>query len=268
MTYSEIVGFENHPKSLDEVLFSGSYPRIFNEALEPPDWFAAYLATYVERDLRELSNISDLATFQQFIALCAGRTAQLLNLNSLADDTGRHLSSIKAWLNILEASYITFRLRPYFANLRKRLVKTPKLHFYDTGLACWLLGIRSPEQLAAHPLRGYIFETWCVAEIAKHNANRRVETGQMFFYGESNRAEADLLLELSPDITLVEAKSAATPSGTLLAGARRVLKHLEELPGKRKAYVIYGGTETQTRTEGEIVPWNRLHEVEFFAPVG
>ena len=160
LSRSEIIRFDRYPASLEETLLAGTYPRIFDHGLEPVDWFRSYVATYIERDVRSLNNVGDLTTFQRFVELCAGRTAQLVNYSSLANDCGISQPTAKAWLSILETSFLVFRLPAFHSNLRKRLVKMPKLHFYDTGLACWLLGIRTPEQLRNHPLRGPIFETW------------------------------------------------------------------------------------------------------------
>ena len=160
LTRGETTRFPRHPESLEESLFTGSYPRIFDGGLEARDWLRSYVATYVERDVRMLSNVGDLAAFQRFVALCAGRTAQLLNYSALAGDCGISQPTAEAWFSILETSFLMFRLPALRTNLRKRLVKMPKLHFYDTGLVCWLLGIRAPEQLRTHPLRGSIFEIW------------------------------------------------------------------------------------------------------------
>lgn len=264
LAYSEVVRFENHPKSLEEVLFTGSYPRILNSSLDPSEWLQSYVATYVERDVRLISNINDLGAFQRFMALCAGRAGQLLKYDSLAADIGRTQPTAKSWVDIMDASFIVFRLPAFHANLRKRLVKTPKLHFYDSGLVCWLLGIRSPEQLLTHPLRGAIFETWCASEIAKHKANHG-GVGNLSFYRDSNGAEADLLIGQPPDITLLEIKSTTTPSDALFSGARRVLRHLEELPGDRKGCVIYGGDESQSRSKGQLIAWNQLHSADLSA---
>ncbi len=143
---NEVRRFESHPATLEDALFTGGYPAILDRRIHPSDWLAGYVATYLERDARAVGNITDLEVFQRFVELCAGRTAQLLNYSSLAADCGVSQPTAKAWLNVLEASFLVFRLRPFHANLRKRLVKTPKLHFHDPGLACWLLGIRSAER--------------------------------------------------------------------------------------------------------------------------
>jgi len=256
---SEVLRFKRHPKSLDATLLAGGYPPIFDRRLDPSDWLRSYVATYVDRDVRTISNVSDLVTFQRFVELCAGRTGQLLNYSSLAADCGISQPSAKAWLSILETSFLAFRLPAFHSNQRKRLVKMPKLHFYDSGLVCWLLGIRSVEQLRSHPLRGAIFESWVVSEIAKHRANRG-ESGGLHLFRDRDAAEADLIVRRPDRLTLVEAKSAQTASPSLFAGARRVRGHLDA-PGRScDAIVVYGGDELQRRSEAKLVPWSRLHD--------
>ena len=256
---SEVVRFTRHPKTLEEAMLAGGYPRIFDEDLDPSEWLRSYVATYIERDVRTISNVGDLATFQRFVELCAGRTAQLLNYSALASDCGVSQPTARAWLGVLEASFIVFRLPPFHANLGKRLVKMPKLHFYDTGLVCWLIGIRTPEQLRTHPLRGPIFETWVVSEIAKHRMNLGEPRG-LYFYRNRDGAEVDLVIEHPSRITLVEAKSSQTPSSSLFAGARRVRSHLTDASPQCDVVVAYGGGESQDRSGGRLLPWDSVHE--------
>ncbi|MDE2956492.1 MAG: ATP-binding protein [Bacteroidota bacterium] len=258
LTWRETKRFPNHPQTLEAALFAGSYPRIFDDNPDVSDWIGSYVATYVERDLRLISQIGNLAAFQRFMALCAGRTGQLLNLSSLADDCGISQPTAKAWISILEASFLVFRLPGRSSNLRKRLVRMPKLHFWDTGLVCWLIGIRSPEQLQTHPLRGAIFETWVVSEIAKHRVNRG-ERGGLSHYRDRNGAEVDLVLETPDGLFLVEAKSSMTPASSMLSGAKRVRKHLGAASGSCRITVVYGGDAAQHRTDGSIIPWRDLH---------
>ena len=259
LTRGETVRFSKHPKALDETLISGSYPRIFDEGHEASDWLGSYIATYIERDVRTISNVSDLTTFQRFLALCAGRTSQLLNYSSLAGDCGISQPTAKAWLSILETSFIAFRLPVLHMNLRKRLVKMPKLNFYDTGLLCWLLGIRTPDQLRTHPLRGAIFETWVVSEIAKHRTNQG-NTNGISFYRDRNGAEADLIVECPNGITIVEAKSSETPSSSLFDGSKRVRKHLVQSTQRCSVVVVYGGDQSQRRGNDRLIPWRKLHQ--------
>ena len=256
---NEVVRFERHPSSLDEALVSGGYPRIFDRGLDPADWLRSYVATYIERDVRTISNIGDLVTFQRFVELCAGRTGQLLNYSSLASDCGVSQPTAKAWLSVLETSFIAFRLPAFHSNQRKRLVKMPKLHFYDTGLACWLLGIRSADQLRSHPLRGAIFETWVVSEVFKHRTNSGL-SGGLSFYRDKDGVEADLVIEDGGRLTAIEAKAAATASKSLFDGTGRVRGLLQTTGREVDSIVAYGGDETQKRSDSTLTPWHHLHE--------
>lgn len=255
---SEVLRFPRHPTELDETLLAGGYPRIFDQDLDPSEWLRSYVATYVERDVRTISNVGDLATFQRFLELCAGRSAQLLNYSALASDCGVSQPTVKAWVSVLEASFVAFRLPALHENVRKRAVKMPKLHFHDSGLVCWLLGIRHPEQLRSHPLRGAIFETWVVSEIRKHRLNRG-EPGGMAFYRDRDGAEVDLVIEEPGRLTLVEAKAAQTPAASLFDGARRVAHHLARASRACDVVVVYGGDEAQRRSDAKLVPWAALH---------
>lgn len=256
LTYQETQRFSDPSRHPDHALLMGGYPRIFDQGLDPAEWLSAYVATYVERDVRLISNIGDLVTFQRFLGLCAGRSGQLVNYANLAADAGVSQPTAKAWLSILEASFIAFRLPAWSGNLRKRLVKMPKLHFYDSGLVCWLLGIRSVEHLRAHPLRGPIFESWVVAEVMKHRGNAG-ERGGLHFYRDSNGVEADLLIEGPSGLTVVEAKAGHTVTDVLLSPARRIA----EVLGGRVAggpRVVYAGEEQQHRSACDLVPWHSI----------
>ena len=259
LTWNEVRRFDRHPRCLDEALFSGGYPRIFDRVLDPARWLRSYVATYIERDVRTISNVGDLTAFQRFVQLCAGRTGQLLNYSALAGDCGISQPTAKAWLSILETGFIAFRLPAFHANLRKRLVKMPKLYFHDTGLACWLLGIREPAHLRSHPLRGPIFETWVISEIVKQRANRGEGRG-LSFYRDRNGAEVDLVIERPDGLTLLEAKSTATPSATLYRGVERVRKHFPH-GTVLDVTVVYGGESRQHRTAGRLIPWRELGTV-------
>ena len=273
LTRGEVARFDGHPSNLEETLFAGGYPRIFDRGLDPSDWLRSYVATYLERDVRTITNVGDLAMFQRFVELCAGRTAQLLNYSTLAGDCGISQPTAKAWLSVLEGSFIAFRVPAFHAHPRKRLVKMPKLYFYDTGLVCWLLGIRQPEQLHSHPLRGPVFETWVVSEILKHRTNRGL-TGGVWFYRDRNGAEVDLVIDRPAGLSLVEAKSSTTASSSLFDGIRRVRRHFADAPSDCDTTVAYGGDQFQQREDGRLVPWrmlraaclpNREHVVSVFA---
>ncbi|MDE0580125.1 MAG: ATP-binding protein [bacterium] len=266
LSRGEAIRFPRYPQSLDEALLTGGYPRIYDRGLDPADWIGSYIATYLERDVRTLRNVGDLSAFGRFAQLCAGRTAQLANLSSLADDCGISQPTAKAWLSILEASFVVFLLPPFHTNLRKRLVKMPKLHFYDTGLVCHLLGIRSAQQLHSHPLRGPIFETWVVSEIAKQRTHHGLTRG-LSFYRDRSGTEVDLVVEHTERLTLLEAKSAATPSAGFLKTSRKVAAQLQD-QHRCDLVAVYGGDQLQQRTEENLVPWAQLHQADLSLPSG
>ncbi|MHC4443461.1 MAG: ATP-binding protein [Planctomycetota bacterium] len=255
---NEICRFDTYPQNLDEAMLAGGYPRIFDRQLSPAHWLGSYVAMYIERDLRTISKVGDLTTFQRFVELCAGRTAQLLNLSALASDTGISQPTAKAWLSILDTSFIAFRLPAFHANIRKRLVRMPKLHFYDTGLVCWLLGIRNATQLRTHPLRGAIFETWVLSEIIKHRTNQG-ERGGVFFFRDQHGTEADAVVECGNRYKIVEAKAGQTVSPDMLRNTRKVTSALGPVE-PIETVVAYGGESLQTRTDLTVVPWNKLHQ--------
>ena len=237
-----------------ETLWRGFFPRIFHDNLNPTEALAFYTATYLERDVRELVKVKDLSRFSQFLRLCAGRTGQLLNAANLAADCGIAGKTAMEWVSILEASYIIRRLSPWFSNVSKRLSKTPKMYFLDTGLVCYLLGIDSPGQLANHPLRGAIFETFVMTEFWKHYANGGV-TDRLFHYRDGAQREIDLLDECSPRRLLVEIKSGQTPSAEWGETLKRISA---EIPGTYRLCVVYGGRLSQVRSGVEYVPWSRI----------
>lgn len=259
LTWNEVTRFRARSASLDDAMFSGGHPQIFAGNLDPSRWLSFYVADCIERQVRAISNIGDLAAFQRFMELCAGRSSELLNYSSLAADCGISQPTAKAWTGILETSFLTFRLPAFGADLGKRLVKAPKLYFHDTGLLCWLLGIRDPNQLRSHPLRGSIFETWVVSEIVKHRANRGLARG-LRFYRDRNGAEADLVIEGPKGVTLVDVNMGAAPSRGLLSGVERVRRHFRGLP-EPEIGVVYGGDGFRPRSLGRwFVPWWRVRE--------
>ena len=257
LTWDEITRFEKYPDNLEEALFTGSYPRIFNENQDPSQWLSSYVNTYVERDVRSQINVRNLIAFQNFLRLCAGRSGTLLNYSSLANDSGMTQPTVKHWLSVLEASFIVFRLAPFHYNFRKRLVKMPKLYFYDTGLLCWLLGIREPGQVLFHPQRGQIFETWVVSEFMKHRANLN-ELHGVYFYRDHNGVEVDIVIPEPERILLTEAKSSTTPSVSLLEGAKRKTNHFSELSQNIDFTVVYGGDKIKSFSGGRLIPWRCL----------
>jgi len=243
------------PASLEEMLFTGGYPPIYDRNLAPAVWLSAYVSAYVERDVRQLLNVQDLDGFQRFVRLCAGRSAQILNLSSLAADCGITHNTAKAWLGVLEASYILFRLRPHHENFNKRLIKSPKIYFYDTGLLCWLLGIQKPEQLITHPLRGSIFETFVVSDLVKTelNSGRRPA---FYFWRDSNGNEIDVIVEAGDRLQPIEIKSGQTLNRDFFAGLERWVGLAKERAVEPT--LIYGGTETLERRNVRIFGWNAV----------
>lgn len=257
----EVRRFPAPPTRIDDLLWTGGYPRIFEQGLRADEWLSAYTGTYLERDVRTLVNVGDLSTFRTFLRLCAGRTGQLLNLSALAADCGISQPTARRWLSVLEASYVVFVLEPFHANFGKRLLKTPKLYFLDVGLACSLLGIERASQLSSHPLRGALFETWVVTEVAKQHRHR-ARRPHMYFYQERGRLEVDLLLERGAELVAIEIKAGATPSSAYFSGLGRLEERLREGPEGRwrlgRRMVVYAGDESQLRSAGELVSWRDL----------
>jgi predicted AAA+ superfamily ATPase len=243
------------PLSLDEMLLKGGYPPLYDRRVSPRAWFSAYVTAYVERDVRQVLKVQELETFQRFVRLCAGRSGQLLNLSSLAADCGITHNTAKAWISVLEASYILFLLRPHHANFSKRLVKAPKLYFHDAGLACWLLGIQTPEQLAHHPLRGSLFETFIVAEVMKCRLNAGERPG-LSFWRDSNGNEVDLIMEQGPLLVPVEIKAGKTVARDFFTGLERWSALSGELGGR--PLLIYGGEEGYRHKGVTVAGWRGL----------
>ena len=210
------------PTDLDAMLLRGGYPALYVRALNPARWLADYAMSYLERDVRQISQVQDLSAFQRFLRLCAGRTGQLLNLSNLAQDAGIAQTTARAWLSVLEASYIVFLLQPHHRNLGKRIVKMPKLYFLDTALAASLMGIQTTTQLAIHPLRGALFETLIVSEFLKARFNAGFSSN-LFFWRDNVGLEVDLLLDEPEGLLPIEIKSSATVTDDLFKGLRKWL---------------------------------------------
>ena len=243
------------PSDLDAMLFTGGYPALYERRLSPREWFPAYVTAYVERDVRQLLKVQELETFQRFVRLCAGRSGQILNLSSLATDCGITHNTARAWVSVLEASYILFQLRPHHANFSKRLVKSPKLYFYDTGLLCWLLGMQEAEQLATHPLRGNIFETFIVSELVKTRFNRG-ERVAFHFWRDSNGNEVDVIVDDGMKLMPIEIKSGQTINRDFFTGLERWMA----LAGDRTAAptLVYGGTDNHVHKGIHVFGWKAV----------
>jgi hypothetical protein len=243
------------PQSFTSAVYQGFYPRLYDQGLAADEWMPSYVETYVERDARTIRKILDLSRFQTFLVLCAGRLGQVLNYASLASDVGVDEKTIKSWIGILETTFVAFRLMPYHRNLGKRVVKSPKLYFFDTGLACYLLGIRSPKELLTHYLRGNLFENLIIVDILKSSYAYEGER-QFYYWRDSNGHEIDLLTEQAGKIHALEIKSSETMNTSLLKG----LRFFEGLTSEPLASstLVYAGKERQTRRSIGIMPWSDL----------
>jgi predicted AAA+ superfamily ATPase len=259
---SELRAFPNAPDDLWTLLWQGSYPRIYDRAIPAHQWLGDYLATYIQRDVRQIINVGDLQSFMTFVRLCAGRSGQEINLSALGADAGVSHNTARAWLSVLETSFVLHRLPAWHATVRKQLVKAPKLHLFDSGLLCYLLGMREPEQLQSHPLRGAIFESWVVAEVYKgivHSGQRP----SLFHYRESRGIELDLLIENGLRLDRVEIKSGATIASDFF----RNLKRFAERPVDRfasddqRAFLVYGGDSTQHRSDALVLSWRDVERL-------
>jgi len=237
------------------VLWTGSYPRIHDKGIPPHQWLASYVQTYIERDVRSIVNISDLETFARFVRLCAGRSGQILNLQSLGNDCGIDSKTAKRWLCILETSFIIKLLRPYHKNFNKRLIKSPKLYFIDSGLLCYLLGINKPEELLSHSSRGAIFESWVIAELYKSYYHAGKQPG-MYYFRDSNDNEIDLLVDSGSKVLPIEIKSGQTINTDFFKG----LEYWRKLTGllDSPAALIYGGDNATCFKGVTVLPWYML----------
>ena len=237
---------------LAQTLLTGFYPRIHDRGLDPSQALADYFAAYVERDLRQLAAVHDLQRFERFVRLCAGRTGQLLNLNSLGNDAGVSHVTARAWIDLLQTSYIVYLLPPWFVNTGKRLVKSSKLYFYDVGLASWLLGLRTSEQVARDPLWGSLFENFVIMEAMKDRLNAG-ESAEMYFYRDSEGNEVDLLLPTGGKMHAIEIKAGATVNPDYFKGLKTFAAHHPSVVAGGR--VIFGGTQGQNRSDWPVHSW-------------
>lgn len=243
---------------VEKAIFYGGYPRIYDQHIDPVRWYSDYIETYVEKDIRQLTHVSQLSLFRKFVGLCAGRIGQILNLTSLSNDCGVTVPTVRAWLSLLEASYIVFLLQPYYKNFGKRLIKSPKLYFFDTGLACSLLGITSEIQLHTHYLRGGLFESFVVSEIFKQIYNEGYKP-RVFFWQESHKKEIDCLVEKGTTLLPIEIKASQTVSKNFFNG----LEYWYELNKQEtpSGFLIYTGKENQKWPKGTVVSWQSISDI-------
>lgn len=249
------LGFDSF--SLTQSLLNGGYPPIVAEKIPMHSWMSNYVKTYVERDVRMIKNITNYFAFEKLLRLCALRIGQLVNFSSISLELGYDVKTIKSWIGVLEQSFIVFLLQPYHTNLKKRVVKTPKLYFYDTGLASYLLGIKDEDYLEHHPMKGALFENYVLLEWIKRRFNWS-EDSKLYFWRDRSGHELDAIIEDHPDHFAVEIKSGSTIQEDYLKN----LKYWKELnPNPQKLLLIYNGDDEYQRSDGiNIVPFTKMHE--------
>jgi uncharacterized protein len=244
---------------LNAVLFKGGYPRIFDREIEPSDFFPSYVQTYIERDIRSIYNVRDLSLFSAFLRLCAGRTGQLFNASSIGNELGVDYKTIQNWISILETSFILFKLEPWHVNFNKRVVKTPKYYFYDTGLAAYLLGIRKPDEISVHFAKGMLFENYCISEYLKNQWNQG-QTTRAFFWRDNVGNEIDLLIEKGNDISVAEIKSGQTIKDDFFKGLTFMEKYAQNY--QLSKFLIYGGEQSRKQYETQVLSWKDLEQLD------
>ncbi|MDP3517902.1 MAG: ATP-binding protein [Pseudohongiella sp.] len=254
LSASELAAAQLLP-DLDTLLWQGGYPALYDRELDANDWFANYVNTYVERDVRQLLAVRDLSQFQRFLRMCAARSGQLLNLTALGADCGISAVTAREWLSVLEASYLVVQLQPFHRNFGKRLVKTPKLYFLDTGLMAWLLGINSAAALAFHAQRGHLFESFVVSEFIKQRFNAG-RPAQLYFWRDNVGHEMDLLYETPQGLQTVEIKSGTTFAADWLQGPEKWLSFAgqDALP----PLLVFGGTGVYQRGNCQVTGWREM----------
>jgi len=253
-TLQELKKTNSYKKDLYKQIFFGFYPRLYDRNLDPLEWYPNYIQTYLERDVREIKNIANLIDFQRFLKLCAGRVGQILDLSSLANDVGISVNTAKSWLSVLEATFILYRLPPFYKSFNKRIIKSPKIYFYDTGLVCSLLAIKTKDQLKSHPLFGNIFENFCISEVVKQNYHLNLNL-QFYYFRNKSGNEVDLIYERNNQIYAIEIKSAAT----FLESFLKNLDYLEKISGNKiQKIIIYSGLNNNQFKDVLIQSWKNI----------
>jgi hypothetical protein len=258
LSVQELTGTEFEETCFENYIIKGFYPRIYDQKLNPEIWLQDYINTYIERDVRQITSVKDLSLFSNFIKLCAGHTGQMLNLSTFSNNLGIDVKTVKGWLSILETSYIIFLQPAYFKNFNKRIIKTPRLFFYDTGLACNLLGIKTKVNFETHYLRGGLFESFIISELWKIIFNRKLNS-RIYYFRDSNGNEVDTLIEHAGFLKAIEIKSGKT----IIPGFFKGLNYLEKISDDHKTenFVIYGGDENQNRTLAKVLSWRNYSQV-------
>lgn len=238
----------------NQIIFKGLYPPIYEPGIPPGDWFPNYLRTYIDRDVRQIKNITDLIVFERFIRLLAGRTGQELNLTSLAVDTGVDTKTVQSWIGILESSFIIYLLRPHYKNFNKTLIKRPKVYFYDTGLVCSLLGISNAEQLSLHPLRGALFECLVVTELVKQRTNAGLPVN-LYYWRDKTGHEVDIIIDNGLSLVPIEIKAGKTVNSEFFGN----ISYWSKLSGATTGYIAYAGNQIEERSSGiNVLNWFEL----------
>ncbi len=260
-SYQEIYGTtrkkKNKALSINQILLTGFYPRIFDKKLNPTEALSFYMTTYIERDVRSLVQVQDLAKFELFLKVCAAQTGQILNLSHLSNECGIAVNTAKKWLSILEASFIIFLLRPHHKNFRKRLTKSPKLYFIDVGLAAFLLDIQDSIHLKNHPLRGALFETFVVTELLKIRFNS-VQTNNLYYFRDNVGHEVDILIDMGSEVIPLEVKSGQTINDDFFKGLNYYCRLNENIS---KSYLIYTGDRLYKENRHSILPYQKINNV-------
>ncbi len=257
------LNFKELPKqnktNIFEVIFNGFYPRIFDQKIRPSSFYKTYLNTYLEKDIRLIKNIADYNLFLRFLKLLAGRCGQILNMQTIAEDVGISHKTVESWISVLETSYIIYRLPPYHKNYNKRIIKHPKLFFYDTGLVCYLLGIKKPEELEIYYQFGNLFENFVISDIIKYNYNLG-ELTSFYFWKDNHNNEIDLIIDSANEIKAIEIKSAQTFREEFLKNLSKLTKW--EKIKKIKPFLIYGGDSNLKYKGVKIISWANLDKTE------
>lgn len=245
-------------ENLNELLFKGSYPPLYDKLIEPIDFYQSYVQSYIERDVRNILNVSNLNLFRTFMGIVAGRTGQILNITSISNDLGLDSKTIRSWLSVLETSFIIYLIRPHHKNYNKRLIKSPKLYFYDTGLACSLLGIRNASEIQNHYLKGALFENFVFTEISKYYYHQGIKP-ELFFWRDNIGNEVDCIVRDGIQSKIIEIKSAQTINSVFFKG----IHYYQKISGieAKYCYLIYGGNENQHRTVAQVLSWQNMNSL-------
>lgn len=257
-SYSEIKATSFDKLDIDSMILQGLYPRIYDQQLNSNDWLNDYIQTYIERDVRSILRVGDLSRFQMFLQMCAARSGQLINLSEMANQLSINFHTVSSWISVLEASFIVFRLQPYFRNINKRVIKAPKLYFYDTGIACTLLGIKSKEQLKTHYAAGALYENFVITEIYKMLAYSG-QKPMINFWRDSTGNEVDCIIDTGNTLIPIEIKLSHTIKPEHIKGIK-LFNELTNTPAENSS-LVYGGNKVQTLYNTKVLPWYELEKI-------